>query len=48
MPQTGCMNMATRAMTDEIRQTAEAKDVNILGSGEPIYETAVKLAGLIA
>ena len=46
---TSCVILAEGvAMTDEIRQTAEAKDVNILGSGEPIYETAVKLAGLIA
>ena len=46
---TSCVILAEGvAMTDELKQTAEAKDVNVLGSNEPIYETAVKLAGLIA
>ena len=46
---TSCVILAEGvAMTDELKETAEAKDVNVLGSSEPIYETAVKLAGLIA
>ena len=46
---TSCVILAEGVdMTDELKQTAEAKDVNVLGSNEPIYETAVKLAGLIA
>lgn len=46
---TSCVILAEGVvMTDELRDTAQAKDVNILGSTEPIYETAVRLAGLLA
>lgn len=46
---TSCVILAEGvAMDDELVHTAEAKDVNVLGSAEPIYETAVKLAGLIS
>lgn len=46
---TSCVILAEGvALPDDVRQTAEAKDVNILGSDEPIYETAIKLAGLLA
>ncbi len=46
---TSCVILAEGVvMPDELIQTAEEKDINILGSDEPIYETAVKLSGLIA
>ena len=46
---TSCVVLAEGvAISDELKSTAEAKDVNILGSSEPIYETAVRLAGLLA
>ncbi|MBR3223896.1 MAG: hypothetical protein IKF78_01065 [Atopobiaceae bacterium] len=45
---TSCVILAEGvAMTDELKETAEAKDVNVLGSADPIFETAVRLAGLI-
>ena len=45
---TACVILAEGvSMEDELVNTAMAKDVNILGSAEPIYETAVKLASLI-
>lgn len=45
---TACVILAEGvSMEDELVKTAMAKDVNILGSAEPIYETAVKLASLI-
>ncbi|MBR3327149.1 MAG: hypothetical protein IKG22_07490 [Atopobiaceae bacterium] len=46
---TSCVILAEGvAMPDELIQTAKDKDINILGSSEPIYETAIKLAGLIS
>jgi len=46
---TSCVILAEGVvMPDDLIETAKAKDVNILGSEEPIYETAVKLAGLLA
>ena len=46
---TSCVVLAEGvAISDELKSTAEAKDVNILSSSEPIYETAVRLAGLLA
>lgn len=46
---TSCVVLAEGVvMPEELVQTAEAKDVNILGSSEPIFETAVRLAGLLA
>jgi hypothetical protein len=46
---TACVVLAEGVvMPEELVQTAEAKDVNILSSAEPIYETAVKLAGLLS
>lgn len=45
---TACVILAEGvSMEEELVQTAMAKDVNILGSAEPIYETTVKLAALI-
>lgn len=46
---TSCVILAEGVvLPDELTQTAEAKDVNVLGSDEPIYETAVRLAGLLS
>ena len=46
---TSCVILAEGVtMEPELLATAEAKDVNILRSSQPIYETAVKLAGLIS
>lgn len=46
---TSCVILAEGvALPDELKQTAEAKDINILGSDEPIFETAVRLAGLVS
>ena len=46
---TSCVILAEGVeMEAELVATAEAKDVNILKSSQPIYETAVKLAELIA
>ena len=46
---TSCVILAEGVtMEDELLATAEAKDVNILRSLQPIYETAVKLAELIS
>ncbi len=45
---TSCVILAEGvALPEDVRETAEAKDVNILGSDDPIYETAVKLAALL-
>ena len=46
---TSCVILAEGvALPDELKETAEAKDINILVSEEPIYETALKLAGLLS
>ena len=46
---TSCVILAEGAELDaELLETAREKDVNILGSAEPIYETALKLAELIS
>ena len=46
---TSCVILAEGvAISEELKSTAEAKDVNILGSSEPIFETAVRLAGILA
>ena len=46
---TACVILAEGvSMPDELLQTAADKDVNILVSDDPIYETAVKLSGLLA
>lgn len=46
---TSCVVLAEGVvMEDELVRTAEAKDVNVLRSEEPIYETAIKLAGLLS
>ena len=45
---TSCVILAEGVvLSDELVQTAEDKDINILGSDEPIYETAVRLSGLV-
>lgn len=35
-------------LPEDIVETAQQKEVNILRSSQPIYETAIRLAGLIA
>lgn len=46
---TSCVILAEgAAMPEELIQTAEEKDINILSSSEPIYETTLKLAGLLS
>ena len=46
---TSCVVLAEGVdMPEDIVQTAQDKDVNILRSNEPIYETALKLAELLA
>ena len=45
---TSCVILAEGVvMPQELVETATAKDINVLGSEAPIYETAVKLAGLL-
>ena len=45
---TSCVILAEGVeMEAELRKTAEDKFVNVLRSDEPIFETAVRLAGLI-
>ena len=45
---TSCVILAEDVdLSEELVHTAQAKGVNVLGSSLPIYETAVKLAGLI-
>ncbi|MBO7673873.1 MAG: hypothetical protein J6S63_02540 [Atopobiaceae bacterium] len=46
---TSCVILAEGvALSDDLVKTATDKDVNILCSQEPIYETAVRLAGLLS
>lgn len=46
---TSCVILAEGVeMPEDLVETALQKDVNILSSSQPIYETAVKLAGLIS
>ncbi len=46
---TACVILAEGVdMAADLLQTAQDKDVNILRSAEPIYETAVRLAGLVS
>ena len=46
---TSCVILAEGVdMPEDLIQTALSKDVNILRSSQPIYETAVQLAGLIS
>ena len=46
---TSCVILAEGVeMPEDIVETAQQKDVNILRSSQPIYETAIRLAGLIA
>jgi len=45
---TSCVILAEDVeLPDDIREQAEAKDVNVLKSPLPIYETAVKLSELL-
>lgn len=45
---TSCVILAEGvALPEDVLQTAEQKDVNVLVSGEPIYETAVRLAEIL-
>ncbi len=46
---TSCVILAEDVdMPEDLVQTAREKDVNILRSSDPIYETALRLAALIA
>ena len=46
---TSCVILAEGVEMDkELIETALQKEINILGSDQPIYETAVKLAGLLS
>ena len=46
---TSCVILAEGVdVPDDVIAPAEAKDVNVIVSDEPIYETAVKLAGLLS
>jgi serine kinase of HPr protein (carbohydrate metabolism regulator) len=46
---TSCVILAEDVeMPEELVETAREKGVNVLRSSQPIFETAVKLAGLIA
>ncbi|MDO4807291.1 MAG: DRTGG domain-containing protein [Coriobacteriales bacterium] len=46
---TSCVILAEGVtMSEDLIQTAQAKEINVLTSEEPIFETAVKLAGLIS
>ncbi len=46
---TSCVILAEGAvMPDDLVKTAKEKDINVLVSDEPIYETALALAGLVS
>ena len=46
---TSCVILAEGVdLPDELVQTAQDKGVNVLSSADPIYETAVRLAALLA
>ena len=46
---TSCVILAEGVeLPEDIVETAQQKEVNILRSSQPIYETALRLAGLIA
>ena len=46
---TSCVILAEGVeMPDDLIETAREKEINILRSSQPIYETAIRLAGLIA
>jgi len=46
---TSCVVLAEGVeMPEDIVATAQEKEINVLRSSEPIYETALRLAGLIA
>ena len=46
---TSCVILAEGVeLPEDIVETAQQKEVNILRSSQPIYETAIRLAGLIA
>jgi hypothetical protein len=46
---TSCVILAEDVeMPQDLVETAEQKEINILRSSQPIYETALKLAGLLA
>ena len=46
---TSCVILAEGVeLAPDLVETAREKEINILGSAQPIYETAVQLAGLLA
>lgn len=46
---TSCVILAEGVeMPEDIVATAKEKEINVLSSSEPIYETAIKLAGLLS
>lgn len=46
---TSCVILAEGVeMPEDVLETAKEKEINVLRSSQPIYETALQLAGLIA
>ena len=46
---TSCVILAEGVvMPDDLIETAQAKDINVLSSADPIYETAMRLSKLLA
>jgi hypothetical protein len=46
---TSCVILAEGVeMPDDLIETAKEKEINILSSSQPIYETAIKLAEVVA
>ena len=46
---TSCVILAEGVeLPEDLVETAQQKEINVLRSAEPIYETALKLAGLIS
>jgi predicted transcriptional regulator len=46
---TSCVILAEGVeMPEEVVETAREKDINVLSSSQPIYETALRLAGLLS
>ena len=46
---TSCVILAEGVeLPEDIVQTAQEKGINVLSSNQPIYETAVQLAGLVS
>ncbi len=49
LAETSCVLLAEGVeLPEDIVQTAQEKGINVLSSNQPIYETAVQLAGLVS